>query len=78
MLAEITVTPIDKTTEGFSKYVAGSIELIRRSGLDYLLTPMGTIIEGEAEEVFDLIKKVHLSMVEHSDRVSTSVKIDDR
>lgn len=78
MLAEITVTPIDKTTEGFSKYVAGSIEIIRSSGLDYLLTPMGTIIEGEAEAVFELIKTVHLSMVDQSERVSTSIKIDDR
>jgi uncharacterized protein (TIGR00106 family) len=78
MLAEISVTPIDKTQEGFSAYVAQSIRLIEQSGLDYVLTPMGTIIEGEAEAVFDLIKNVHLNMAVQSERVSTSIKIDDR
>lgn len=78
MLAEITVTPIDKTNEGFSEYVSQSIDIIDKSGLDYVMTPMGTIIEGEADEVFDLIKQVHKNMAKQSDRVSTSIKIDDR
>ncbi len=78
MLAEISVTPIDKTNEGFSKYVAQSIRIIRESGLDYRLTAMGTIIEGEADAVFDLIRKVHMNMAAQSERVSTSIKIDDR
>jgi len=78
MLAEISVTPIDKTTEGFSQYVSQSIDIIQNSGLDYVLTPMGTIIEGDAEKVFDLIKEVHINMAKQSDRVSTSIKIDDR
>ncbi len=78
MLAEFSVTPIDKTLEGFSKYVAQSIELIQASGLDYRLTAMGTIVEGEADQVFELIKKVHLNMAAQSERVSTAIKIDDR
>jgi len=78
MLAEIAVTPIDKTQEGFSTYVAQSIKMIKASGLAYVMTPMGTIIEGSADDVFDLIKAVHKNMASQSDRVSTSIKIDDR
>ncbi|RJO75385.1 MAG: thiamine-binding protein [Myxococcales bacterium] len=78
MLAELTVVPLDKAEEGFSRYVAQCVRLIRESGLDYVLTPMSTIVEGDAEAVFDLVKKVHLHIAAQSARVSTTVHIDDR
>ncbi len=78
MLAEFSVTPIDKTQEGFSKYVAQSLKIVKESGLDYRLTAMGTLVEGDSEAVFELIKQVHLNMASQSERVSTSIKIDDR
>lgn len=78
MIAEFSVTPIDKTAEGFSEYVALSLELIKASGLDYELTAMGTIVEGNRSEVFKLIERVHENMAAISDRVITHIKIDDR
>ena len=57
--------------------VAEVIKLIKSSGLDYQLGAMGTTVEGDPEAVFDLIKKLHMNMREHSQRISTSVKIDD-
>ena len=78
MLVEFSITPIDKMGESLSEYIAKTINIIKKSGLQYELHAMGTIVEGDAEEVFDLIKKCHLNMTRFSDRVSTSIKIDDR
>ena len=77
MLAEFTVTPLDKG-ESLSKYVAGSLKLVAESGLNYRLTAMGTIVEGEPDQVFELIKQCHMRMRKISNRVSTFIKIDDR
>jgi len=60
-----------------SSYVAEMVKIIKKSGLDYQLGPMGTTVEGEPELVFDLIKTLHLAMRRHSHRITTSVKIDD-
>lgn len=78
MLVEFSITPIDKDGKNLSEYIAKTISIIKESGLQYELHAMGTLVEGEAEEVFELIKKCHLNMTRFSDRVSTSIKIDDR
>ncbi len=77
MLAEFSISPLDKGIS-LSKYVARSLELIEKSGLPYKITPMATIVEGEVDEVFDLIKRCHKRMREDCARVSTHVRIDDR
>ncbi len=77
MLAEFSVAPIDRGS-GMSGPVAEIMRLIEESGLDYLVNPMGTVVEGPCDEVFDLIRRCHLRMKDFSDRVATSVKIDDR
>ncbi len=64
---------------GISKYVAGCLRLVRASGLKHQLTPMGTIIEGEIEEIFAVLQKMHESpFAAGARRVSTLIKIDDR
>jgi len=77
MLAEFSVVPVGKG-ESLSGFVAECVKIIRDSGIKYQLTPMGTIIEGELEEVMDLIMKCHRRMMEMSNRVITTIKIDDR
>ncbi len=59
-------------------YISHSLSIIKESGLDYQITAMGTIVEGEASEVFNLIQACHTKMTNLSGRVSTSIKIDDR
>jgi uncharacterized protein (TIGR00106 family) len=39
---------------------------------------MGTIVEGEWDEVLGLIKKCHQTMLERANRVATWIHIDDR
>lgn len=77
MLAEFSIVPLDKGVS-LSDYVSKILDMVDESGLDYKLTPMGTVVEGDLEEVMDLIKECHQEMREHSDRVETKVVIDDR
>jgi len=78
MLAELSVFPLDKGASGLGRYVAETMKIIEESGLDFEVHALGTLIEGPSEKVFDLIRKCHENMKLHSDRVITTVKIDDR
>lgn len=71
------MTPLGKG-ESVSQYVARSVDIIDRSGLPYRLTPMGTIIEGEWDAVFGVIRACMDRMREDCDRITTSIKIDYR
>ena len=77
MLAQFTVIPLDYG-QSMGDVVAHVIDLIDRSGLPYQLTAMGTLVEGDTDEVFELIKNCHNLMKQYSNRVSTHVAIDDR
>ena len=77
MLAEFSVTPIGKGTS-VSEYVARCLAIVDKSGLDYRLNPMGTVVEGPFDEVLALIAKCHKAVAKDCERVSTVVKIDDR
>ncbi len=77
MIAQFSVVPIGKT-ESLSQDVAKILDLVDKSGLDYKLTAMATIIEGDTDQVFDLIKKCHQQMRKKSSRVLTYINIDDR
>ena len=77
MIAIFSIVPVDKG-EALSKEVAPVIDLIDKSGLDYQLTSMGTIVEGEAGAVWALMRACHQKMRESSRRVSTRITIDDR
>ncbi len=63
---------------GVSRYVARCLDIVDRSGLDYRLNPMGTVVEGPFDEVLALIVKCHKAVAQDCDRVSTVIKIDDR
>ena len=77
MLAIFSTFPVGKS-ESLSKDVAEIIRIIDDSGLDCQTTAMGTIVEGEWDEVMDLIKVCHHKLRENSTRVNTKISIDDR
>lgn len=76
-LAEFSVVPVG-VEESISRYVAECVKIVESSGLDYQLTPMGTLIEGEVDEIMQIILQCHRRVMEMSNRVVTSIKIDDR
>ncbi len=77
MIAEIVVVPMDKW-DSMSQEVAEVLAIIERRGIKYELFPMGTIVEGDVDELFDLFKEMHKYMRSKSKRVSTSIRIDDK
>ncbi len=79
MIAEFSIAPIrEEGGDSLSEFVAEMIDRVDRSGLDYRLTAMGTLVEGDRDAVFDLIRECHEAMVERAPRVLTTIRIDDR
>ncbi|UCE45118.1 MAG: MTH1187 family thiamine-binding protein [Methanobacteriota archaeon] len=77
MLAEFSVVPIG-AGESVSAYVSECIRIVEASGLEYRLNPMGTVIEGDFDEVMAVISTCHKRVTDMCDRVLTTIRIDDR
>ena len=77
VLLEFSMSPLTKG-ESVSRYVARSLDIIDRSGLPYQLTPMGTIIEGEWEQVMGVVTACFEAMKADCPRIGTNIKIDYR
>ena len=77
-LLEFAIFPTEQT-QSKSAFVARVLDIVDRSGLEYQLTPMGTIIEGETvEDVLAVINKAYEELQIDCDRVYSSIKIDYR
>jgi uncharacterized protein (TIGR00106 family) len=77
MLAIFSIAP-HTGEKHLSPYVAKVLDKVRQSGLDHQLTAMGTLVEGDPEAVFNLIRDCHLLMREKASRVGTKIWIDDQ
>lgn len=77
VLLEFSMSPLDKG-ESVSKYVARSLDIIDESGVEYRLNPMGTVLEGEWDDVMGVVKKCYERMSEDCNRISCAIKIDAR
>jgi len=79
-IAEVTVIPIGTATTSLSSYVAEMQRVLKQQeGISYELTSMSTIIEGELSMIWRAIEALHEApFLSGAQRVSTSVKIDDR
>ncbi len=74
----VSITPLGTGTS-VSRFVAGVEEILRGTRLTNQLTAMGTIIEGDLDEILAVIRRMHeRPFAEGALRVSTLVKIDDR
>lgn len=77
VLLEFSMSPMTKG-ESVSQYVSRSLDIIDRSGVDYRLNPMGTVLEGEWDEVMAVVKQCFDRMREDCPRISCAIKIDYR
>ena len=77
VLMEMSIVPIG-AGESVSKYVAQCVDLVDRSGLDYELHAMGTIVEGQLAEVLALLERCIEEVAKSADRVTCTAKIDFR
>ena len=77
VLLEFSMAPLEKGPS-VGGYVARSLEIIERSGLDYRLHAMGTIVEGEIDDVLALLKQCLEAMATDCERITCSAKLDYR
>ena len=77
MLAELRVTPVG-SREDFAHVVAGVVRIVGESSLQYRVHAMGTTVEGDLEDILELLRRVHGEVRKHSDRALIELSIDDR
>ncbi len=77
MLIEFSIVPIGSGSS-IGDRLAQVLKIVDASGLPYKVNPMGTVVEGNWDELFGLVKKCHEAMMESEERVLTSISIDDR
>jgi uncharacterized protein (TIGR00106 family) len=71
------MSPLGKG-ESVSKYVSRSLDIVDKSGVAYRLNPMGTVLEGEWDEVFGVVRQCYERMKKDCNRISCSIKVDYR
>ena len=76
MLIELSILPL--VGDGhISDELADVLKLIDSYGLPYQLTPTATCIEGEWNEVMELVRQCHNRVRSKSSHVVTFIKIED-
>ncbi|SDN32213.1 MTH1187 family thiamine-binding protein [Desulfonauticus submarinus] len=76
-LAELAIFPLDKG-ESVSEYVAKVLKIIQQSNLEHQLTPMGTCIEGEFDDIMNIVSKCFKALEPECNRIYLTLKIDFR
>ena len=79
-IAEISIIPLGTRTPSVSKHVARAVKALRREkDIRYELTAMGTVIEGDLDDILMVAGKMHEETFgEGVARVITTITIDDR
>jgi uncharacterized protein (TIGR00106 family) len=77
VLLEFSMTPLAQG-ESVSRYVSRSLDIVDRSGLPYRLTPMGTVLEGEWDDVMRVVRACHERIRQDCDRITTTIRVDYR
>ena len=77
MLAAFSITPLG-AGDSVSGSVSEAVRLVRESGLPNETNAMFTNVEGDWDDVMDLVKRCVMTVAEAAPRVSVVVKIDYR
>lgn len=77
MIAAFSITPLGGS-DSVSEPVARAVRLVRESGLPNETNAMFTNVEGDWDEVMDLIKACVTEVASVAPRVSVVIKIDHR
>jgi len=77
MLVAFSVSPLG-AGESVSEAVADAVAAVAESGLPYRTDAMFTTIEGEWDEVFDVVRHAAEAVGRHAGRVSLVLKADIR
>jgi len=78
-IATVHVIPLGTATPSVGSYIADCVKVLKEAGVSFEVNAMGTVIDGEIDEILTLVKKMHAVPFEKGvQRVVTTVSIDDR
>lgn len=82
-IVDVVVIPVGTEGPSVSKYIAEIQTKLKeyknQRKIDYQLTPMNTLIEGDLKDLFEVVQAIHeLPFDKGLDRVCTNIRIDDR
>ena len=77
VIVELSIFPLDKG-QSVGAYVARAVKIIQNSGLAYTPGPMGTSIEGEFDQVMDVVRACFKDLQADCERIYLNVKADYR
>lgn len=77
MLLQFSILPVGSGSS-LGEKIAAVLSIVDSSGLPYKVNPMGTVVEGEWDELMGLVKKCHMTLLKDEERLVTNITIDDR
>jgi uncharacterized protein (TIGR00106 family) len=77
VLLEFSIAPLEQGTS-VSAFVARAVRIVEQSGLDYRLHAMGTLVEGELDQVLEVLRKCFIELSTDCQRITCSAKFDYR
>jgi uncharacterized protein (TIGR00106 family) len=78
-LMHLAIVPLGTNSSSVGEYVADIQKVLEKSGFSYELTDMGTIIEGNAEDLLKLAAQLaERPFSKGANRVVTQISLDDR
>ncbi len=78
MLVAFSVSPLGGESDGVAAAVAEAVRVVRESGLPNETNAMFTLVEGEWDEVMDVVKRATEAVQATAPRVSLVLKADIR
>lgn len=80
-MAEFSIVPVGTSGTSVSRYVAAAVKAFRDvEGLDFEVTPMGTVLAAEGlDTIFEAVRRAHEAVAAlGAKRVASTLRIDDR
>jgi uncharacterized protein (TIGR00106 family) len=77
VLLEFAMSPVGQPGS-LSPHIARILDVIDRSGVTYQLTAMGTILEGEWDEVMNVVSACFRELEADCPRIGMNLKVDYR
>ena len=81
VIAEFSIIPVGQAGSSVSRYVAAAINALKNvKGLDFEVTPMGTILAAKnLDTIFEAVRQAHEAIIATGvKRVESTLRIDDR
>lgn len=75
-LMSIQILPTHPQSRDGFKYISEAIEIIEESGLTHFVGPLETTVEGNMDQLFNLVKKMNNYLADKGcDRVISNIKL---